>query len=63
MKCYRIATNDTSVKNINTQPLDVAAHLKLLGESLSIIGQRLKEHEVSDGIRNKPISYNKSENG
>lgn len=41
----KIATNDTSVKNINTQPLDVAAHLKLLGESLSIIGQRLKEHE------------------
>ncbi|XP_065215020.1 HMG box-containing protein 4 isoform X2 [Planococcus citri] len=32
-------------KNVSTQPLDVAAHLKLLGESLSIIGQRLKEHE------------------
>jgi hypothetical protein len=25
----------------------VAAHLKLLGESLSIIGERLKDHEVS----------------
>ena len=28
-------------------PLDVAAHLKLLGESLSIIGARLQEHHVS----------------
>ncbi|XKL61421.1 hypothetical protein PGB90_008478 [Kerria lacca] len=35
----------TISKNVSTQPLDVAAHLKLLGESLSIIGQRLKEHE------------------
>lgn len=26
--------------------IDVAAHLKLLGDSLSVIGQRLKEHEV-----------------
>jgi len=34
-------------KVIGTQPVDVAAHLKLLGESLSIIGERLKEHEVS----------------
>lgn len=29
-----------------TQPADVAAHLQLLGESLTIIGERLKEHEV-----------------
>lgn len=28
-------------------PSDVAAHLKLLGDNLAIIGQRLKEHEVS----------------
>lgn len=28
------------------QPTDVAAHLKLLGDSLTIIGERLKEHEV-----------------
>ncbi|XP_037033455.1 HMG box-containing protein 4-like [Bradysia coprophila] len=28
-----------------TQPADVAAHLQLLGESLTIIGERLKEHE------------------
>lgn len=27
-------------------PMDVAAHLKLLGDNLTIIGQRLKEHEV-----------------
>ncbi|XP_065082962.1 HMG box-containing protein 4 [Ochlerotatus camptorhynchus] len=27
------------------QPTDVAAHLKLLGDSLTIIGERLKEHE------------------
>ena len=27
-------------------PTDVAAHLKLLGDSLTIIGERLKEHEV-----------------
>ena len=27
------------------QPIDVAAHLKLLGESLQVIGERLTEHE------------------
>lgn len=32
-------------KVVGTQPIDVAAHLRLLGESLSIIGERLKEHE------------------
>ncbi|XP_047001343.1 HMG box-containing protein 4 [Schistocerca americana] len=32
-------------KVVGTQPVDVAAHLKLLGESLGIIGERLKEHE------------------
>ncbi|KAK0086566.1 hypothetical protein PV325_002970 [Microctonus aethiopoides] len=32
-------------KVVGTQPVDVAAHLKLLGESLTIIGERLKEHE------------------
>lgn len=31
----------------STQPIDVAAHLALLGESLGRIGQRLKEHQVS----------------
>ena len=29
-----------------TAPVDAAAHLKLLGESLSIIGARLQEHRV-----------------
>ncbi|XP_067648151.1 uncharacterized protein [Eurosta solidaginis] len=29
----------------NIEPIDTAAHLKLLGESLTIIGERLKEHE------------------
>lgn len=28
-------------------PTDVAAHLKLLGDNLTLIGQRLKEHEVN----------------
>ena len=29
-----------------TEPIDVAAHLQLLGESLSLIGHRLQETEV-----------------
>ncbi|GAB0096527.1 uncharacterized protein DMENIID0001_120510 [Sergentomyia squamirostris] len=34
------------VYKVNTShPVDVAAHLKLLGDNLTIIGQRLKEHE------------------
>lgn len=32
-------------KSLGTGPIDVAAHLKLLGESLSTIGRRLTEHE------------------
>ncbi|KAJ8920085.1 hypothetical protein NQ315_011740 [Exocentrus adspersus] len=36
---------DSSYKVIGIKPIDVAAHLKLLGESLTIIGERLKEHE------------------
>jgi len=32
-------------KVVGTEPLDCAAHLKLLGESLSVIGERLTEHE------------------
>ncbi|XP_071444152.1 HMG box-containing protein 4 isoform X2 [Hetaerina americana] len=32
-------------KVVGTQPVDVAAHLGLLGESLMIIGERLTEHE------------------
>lgn len=30
---------------VGTRPIDVAAHLQLLGEGLTIIGERLKEHE------------------
>ncbi|KAK2174772.1 hypothetical protein NP493_778g04012 [Ridgeia piscesae] len=30
--------------NVGCQPIDAAAHLKLLGESLSVISARLKEH-------------------
>ncbi|XP_002736563.1 uncharacterized protein LOC100367270 [Saccoglossus kowalevskii] len=29
----------------HTQPIDMAAHLKLLGESLSLVGNRLQEHQ------------------
>jgi hypothetical protein len=38
---------DAGYKVNGIKPIDVAAHLKLLGESLTIIGERLKEHEVS----------------
>ncbi|XP_044727599.1 HMG box-containing protein 4 isoform X2 [Chrysoperla carnea] len=40
-----VGDNTTLFKVSGTQPVDVAAHLKLLGESLMIIGERLKEHE------------------
>lgn len=41
-------TSDIAIYKVTgTQPVDVAAHLELLGESLRIIGERLKEHEVS----------------
>ena len=30
---------------VGTEPLDCAAHLKLLGDSLSVIGAKLTEHE------------------
>ncbi|CAH1978154.1 unnamed protein product [Acanthoscelides obtectus] len=36
---------DGGYKGNGIKPIDVAAHLKLLGESLTIIGERLKEHE------------------
>lgn len=38
-------TSATHGKLPGYQPTDVAAHLKLLGDSLTIIGERLKEHE------------------
>lgn len=39
------------------KPIDVAAHLKLLGESLTIIGERLKEHEVSSILNYLEYKY------
>lgn len=43
------AKDSGSMYKVNgIKPIDVAAHLKLLGESLSIIGERLKEHEVAE---------------
>lgn len=39
-------TTQAMYKVTGSSPIDVAAYLKLLGESLSIIGERLKEHEV-----------------
>ena len=30
---------------VDTESINIASHLKLLGESLSIIGERLTEHE------------------
>ena len=33
------------------EPLDCAAHLKLLGESLSVIGSRLKERDGKSGLQ------------
>lgn len=36
----------TENAHLGTAPIDAAAHLKLLGDSLTVIGQRLIEHEV-----------------
>lgn len=36
----------SAYKVTGSSPIDVAAHIKLLGESLNNIGQKLKEHEV-----------------
>uniref|UniRef100_A0A0B7BJ32 HMG box domain-containing protein n=1 Tax=Arion vulgaris TaxID=1028688 RepID=A0A0B7BJ32_9EUPU len=47
-KAHRSSPEDTPqspTKNFSIEPIDVAAHLKLLGESLSIIGMRLQEHK------------------
>ncbi|XP_076463193.1 uncharacterized protein LOC143295402 [Babylonia areolata] len=38
-------TPQSPVKGFGIEPIDIAAHLKLLGESLSIIGNRLQEHK------------------
>ncbi|XP_037938888.1 HMG box-containing protein 4-like [Teleopsis dalmanni] len=39
------AQNSKIIPLSSIEPIDTAAHLKLLGESLTIIGERLKEHE------------------
>lgn len=39
------AISSNMYKVTGTEPIDAAAHLKLLGESLSTIGERLCEHE------------------
>ena len=35
------------LQGFGADPVDVAAHLKIVGESLSIIGMRLQEHRAS----------------
>lgn len=41
----RDPTKDMKIfRAIELEPIDVAAYLKLLGESLTVIGERLKEH-------------------
>lgn len=43
----QVAANETTKvsKQAILKPVDIAAHLKLLGDSLETIGQRLKEHD------------------
>ena len=41
----QITNHSGLYKVTGIQPIDSAAHLKLLGESLSVIGQRLTEHK------------------
>lgn len=41
-----IVANPYENVKFETLSLDAAAHLKLLGENLNLIGDRLKEHEV-----------------
>lgn len=40
-----MTNNSGQYKVTGIEPIDAAAHLKLLGESLSVIGQRLTEHK------------------
>ncbi|XP_013116120.2 uncharacterized protein LOC106093592 [Stomoxys calcitrans] len=42
---YNTAMYNTNTPLPTIEPIDAAAHLKLLGESLTIIGERLKDHE------------------
>ena len=45
--------NPTNYRVCTTQPIDLAAHMVLLGESLGVIGQKLRDHDVSGaaGVR------------
>ncbi|XP_078540263.1 HMG domain-containing protein 4 isoform X1 [Lissotriton helveticus] len=45
-----LALSSSPVKVTETQPIDLAAHLQLLGESMSLIGHRLLETEVGEGM-------------
>lgn len=54
-----VPSTSSSSRNVNSlnsnrpmdlAPIDVAAHLKLLGESLINIGERLSQHEVNSAI-------------
>ncbi|XP_060562971.1 HMG box-containing protein 4-like [Ruditapes philippinarum] len=44
VKQQPIEDMSTPVKGFGMEPVDVAAHLKIVGESLSIIGMKLQEH-------------------
>lgn len=43
-----VAAASSNNLQLNLAPIDVAAHLKLLGESLINIGERLSQHEVNN---------------
>ena len=44
----KVNATNTSVKSVSdNKPIDVASYLALLGDSLQLIGDRLREHEVS----------------
>lgn len=43
---------------LDLAPIDIAAHLKLLGESLINIGERLSQHEVSLKFSIKMLKFN-----
>ena len=46
--------NPTNYRVCTTQPIDLAAHMVLLGESLGVIGQKLRDHDVSTDSRTCP---------
>lgn len=49
-KPQEVITSPGLYKVTGIAPIDVAAHLKLLGESLFIIGERLQVHKLIFGI-------------